>query len=83
MRTTLDLEAPVLRDLKRLSEREGKSLGRVASELLAVALASRGDRTAAAPVFAWRTADMGQPRVDLADRDAVLDAMDAHDRGTT
>ena len=35
MRTTIDLDPGVLRDLKARARREGKSLGRVASELLA------------------------------------------------
>ena len=39
MRTTLDLDAPVLNGLKRLQQREGQSLGRLASDLLATALA--------------------------------------------
>ena len=42
MRTTLDLDPGVLRDLKARARREGRSLGRVASELLAAELA--GDR---------------------------------------
>ena len=38
MRTTLDIDDPVLKDLKRLQQRQGKSLGRLASDLLALAL---------------------------------------------
>jgi predicted nucleic acid-binding protein len=37
-RTTVDIDAPVLRDLKRLQKQEGKSLGRLVSDLLAQAL---------------------------------------------
>src|SRR5437879_2638424 len=37
-RTTLDLDFSVLRELRRRGDQEGKSMGRVASELLAVAL---------------------------------------------
>jgi hypothetical protein len=78
MRTTLDIDAPVLRDLKRLQDREGQSLGRLASDLLAQALAERRRPTAAAKPFRWATSNMGV-RVDLADSGAVLDAMDAAD----
>ena len=76
MRTAIDIDDPVLRDLKELQKREGKSLGRLASELLAVALAERAkvDRSATTE-FRWISGDMGA-RVDLGDRDAVLDAMD-------
>lgn len=39
MRTTIDIDDPVLKDLKRLQKRQGKSLGRLVSDLLAQALA--------------------------------------------
>lgn len=38
MRTTLDIDEPVLRELKQLQTKEGKSLGRLVSNLLARAL---------------------------------------------
>ena len=38
MRTTLDIDDPVLRELKQLQTKEGKSLGRLVSDLLARAL---------------------------------------------
>lgn len=53
----------------------GEPLGRLVSELLARQLAERGRRPAPAPRFAWTSRPMGA-RVDLSDRDAVLDAMD-------
>lgn len=74
MRTTIDIDDPVLKELKRLRRREGKSLGRLASDLLAKALAELPrEREAAAPQ--WISQSMGA-RVDLCDRDALLDAMD-------
>jgi hypothetical protein len=77
MRTTLDIDAPILKDLKRLQRREGKSLGRLVSDLLAVALAASRQRGSepAAPVFKWIARPM-HARVDLADQHALLDAMD-------
>jgi hypothetical protein len=75
MRTTLDIDDPILRDLKALQAREGKSLGRLVSDLLAQALAASGDLPTEAREFRWFSRAMGA-RVDLADRDAVLDAMD-------
>ncbi|MCI0365540.1 MAG: hypothetical protein L0219_16885 [Phycisphaerales bacterium] len=75
MRTTLDIDEPVLRELKRRQRAEGKSLGKVASELLARALAEPG--AAKAPTkFAWIAQAMGA-RVDLADKEALYQAMDA------
>ena len=38
MRTTVDIDDPVLKDLKKLQKREGKSLGRLISDLLAQAI---------------------------------------------
>jgi hypothetical protein len=76
MRTTIDIDEPILKDLKRLQRREGKSLGRLVSDLLALALASqrRGSQPAA-PNFQWIARSM-RARVDLADKHALLDAMD-------
>jgi hypothetical protein len=75
MRTTIDIDDPILKELKRLQRRERKSLGRLVSDLLAQSLAdARKDRPAAAQ-FEWTAKPMGA-RVDLADKHAVLDAMD-------
>lgn len=81
MRTTIDIDDPILKEVKRLQRREGKSLGRLVSDLLAQSLAA--SRTAAGtldvPAFEWVARPMGA-RLDLADKNALLDAMD--DRGT-
>lgn len=74
-RTTLDIDATVLRELKRRQQREGKSLGQLASELLAVSLAADPPTDAPAPL-AWTTRSMGS-RVDLDDKDALDAALDA------
>lgn len=75
MRTTLDIDDPILKDLKRLQRREGKSLGRLVSDLLAQALADSKQTPTAAREFCWISRPMGAP-IDLNDRDALLDAMD-------
>lgn len=75
MRTTIDIDAPVLRDLKRLQDQQGQSLGRLASDLLAKALAEHRKPAAQSPKFRWVSKPMGA-LVDLGDRDALLDAMD-------
>ena len=74
-RTTLDLDGSVLRELRRRGEREHKSMGVVASELLAGALADSEPAPEEAD-FRWTTADLGTPRVDLEDSDALLDTLD-------
>jgi plasmid stability protein len=73
-RTTLNLDASVLRALKRRAAEEGKPLGAVISEIVAPALT--GDRgTAKPPRFRWHTARMGPPKIDLEDKEAVRKAL--------
>ena len=74
MRTTIDIDDPILKDLKRLQRQEGKSLGRLVSDLLARALATER-RTSPPPAFRWLAKPM-RARVDLADQHALLDVMD-------
>jgi hypothetical protein len=74
MRTTLDIDAPILREVKALQEREGRSMGAVVSELLSEALARRRS-TCARPLFRWISRDMNA-LVDLSDREAVYAALD-------
>ncbi|HYM60659.1 MAG TPA: antitoxin [Thermoanaerobaculia bacterium] len=73
-RTTLDIEEPILDELKRLQEREGSSLGKLASSLLAEALAARKKPASARP-FHWIARPI-QPRVSLEDKDAVWAILD-------
>jgi hypothetical protein len=75
MRTTIDLESPVLEELKRVQLEEGVSLGKLASRLLADALAFRRQKAAKPVNFAWNTGRMGAV-VDLADKDAVYRVLD-------
>lgn len=73
-RTTIDLDPTVLRELRRRGAREGKSMGQVASELLARAVAT--DRDLPAPAFEWTSARLGRPLVDLEDEEAVRRVLD-------
>ena len=50
-------------------------MGRVASELLAGALAESG-RPARPTAFTWKSADLGTPRLDLEDKDALHRILD-------
>jgi hypothetical protein len=77
MRTTIDIDDPILKEIKRLQQREGKSLGRLVSDLLAQSLASSRRQADETPEFAWVSRPM-RARVDLADKDALLDTMDQH-----
>jgi hypothetical protein len=71
-RTTVDLDASVLRELKERQRREKKPLGQLISELVAKAIDSEPD---SASSFAWVTKDL-RPRVDLEDKDAVWSILD-------
>lgn len=67
MRTTLDIDACILRELNRTQKKEGTSLGRLVSNLLAQALkADAASDTVFPPV--WITKPMGA-RVDLSDKE--------------
>ena len=71
-RTTIDIDAAVLRELDRRKRREGKTLGRLVSELLASALARSGEESRP---FVWESKPM-KARVDLEDKEAVRRALD-------
>jgi hypothetical protein len=73
-RTTLDLDASVLEQLRRRATSERKSMGQVASERLALGL--RGDEPKKLAPLRWPSTRMGTPKVDLEDKDALWSALD-------
>ena len=73
-RTTIDIDAAVMRELKRRQRLEGKALGRLVSELLATAL-EQPEAEPPRPI-AWTTKSMGA-LVDLEDKEALRRALDA------
>ena len=78
MRTTLDIDTPVLEELKRLqaSQKESrKSLGKLVSELLTEALARRHEEVAEGVGFEWIRKTM-QARIELEDKDAIYAELD-------
>lgn len=70
----MDLEKPVLDGLKSLQKKEKIPLGKIASRLLADAL-KRETTGSPKTEFTWKTGSMGA-RVDLADKEAVMRAME-------
>ena len=74
-RTTLILEDGCMDGVRELASREGRQISEVVNELLAEGLARR------APVevkpFRLPTFSMGRARVNLADRDALEQAMES------
>ena len=75
MRTTVDIDDPVLKDLKKIQQKEGKSLGRLISDLLAQALGERKSAKSPSGAPRWISKAMGA-RFDLADREALYAAME-------
>jgi len=74
MRTTLNIDDPVLREVKAIQEKEDRSMGAIVSELLAEALARRRS-SRARPPFRWNAQDM-KSLVDLSDKEVVYAALD-------
>ena len=75
-RTTIDLDPTILRELKARQRREGKTLGRLVSELLSTAMQPEGDKPRPPALLAWSSRPM-RALVDLDDPEAVRRALDA------
>ncbi len=76
-RTTIDIEGPILREIKGLQKKEGRSLGKIISELLAEGLAQRRSGRAT-PRLHWISRSM-QALIDLSDKEALFEALDKDD----
>jgi hypothetical protein len=78
VRTTLDIDDPLLERLKRLAERRQVSLGRLASELIARGMKEPpAGEEAAGGRFRWPPVALGQPRIPLDDKERLWAALDA------
>jgi hypothetical protein len=75
MRTTVDIDDPILKEVKSLGKKEGKSLGRIVSDLLARGLRTRDIAGKERKARRWITRPMAS-RVELADKEAVYAAME-------
>jgi hypothetical protein len=75
-RTTLNLDPSVIGELRQRSKRERKSIGELASQLLARGLREGEGREAEPPPFSWVSRDLGRPAVDLGDKEALNALLD-------
>lgn len=75
-RTTFDLDLSVLAELRRRAAHEGKSMGQLASELLAQQLAVE-DPDCGSRELQWTSRGLGVPRVDLEDKEALHALLDS------
>jgi hypothetical protein len=74
-RTTLNIDTPVLDELRQLQTKTQKSLGRLVSDLLNQALAVQRKCENVSPTLEWISKPMGS-RLDLEDKEAVLAVLD-------
>jgi hypothetical protein len=77
-RTTLDLDSSVLAQLRHRARIEGKSMGRLASERLAVSL--EDETLVEGRPLQWPTLNMGNPKLDLRDKDGLWRVLDGDTR---
>src|ERR1700687_4994982 len=77
MRPPINPDATVVKELKRRSKGAGKSMGQLASELLATSLREQTGRPRSPDGLAWIAKDLGRPLVDLEDKEAVRALFDA------
>jgi hypothetical protein len=75
VRTTLDLDQPVLDGLKALQKRENRSLSQLASQLLAEGLARYGKKEISSPIFQWKSQPM-EALIDLTDKETLYRVLD-------
>ncbi len=76
-RTTIDIETPILREIRRLSKERNISMGELVSSLLAEAIARQKGGERGRP-FRWATQPM-RPLLDLADKEALYAALEEKD----
>ncbi|MEI6416187.1 MAG: hypothetical protein WCO92_00525 [Verrucomicrobiota bacterium] len=78
MRTTVDIELPILKELKSFSKQHNFSLGKAVTSLLAEALSADKAKTKkkSPPKFKWYSRDMGPAKIDLLDKDALYRILD-------
>jgi hypothetical protein len=73
-RTTLDIDASVLRELRRRQRQEKKTLGQIVSELLARAIAEGPSADEVRPLK-WTSKDLGL-KIDLEDKETLWRILD-------
>ena len=73
-RTTIDIDDPILNEIKAIQKKEGRSMGKIVSQLLAEALNNQKS-SAKQPKFTWISRPM-RSLVDLSDKDEVYRILD-------
>jgi hypothetical protein len=73
-RTTIDIDDPILNEIRAIQKREGRSMGKIVSQLLAEAL-SEQKTSVKQTKFKWVSRPM-RSLVDLSDKDEVYRILD-------
>jgi hypothetical protein len=77
-RTTINIDDPILKEIKDLQKKEGRAMGKIVSQLLSEALARR-KTPGEAPKLTWVSRPM-HARLDLADKDAIYAVLDRDEK---
>jgi hypothetical protein len=73
-RTTIDIDDPILNEIRAIQKKEGRSMGKVVSQLLAEALIKQKN-LANTPKFEWISRPM-RSHIDLTDKEEVYRILD-------
>lgn len=74
IRTTIDIDDPILNEIRAIQKREGRSMGKIVSQLLAEAL-NEQKTSVKQTKFKWVSRPM-RSLVDLSDKDEVYRILD-------
>jgi hypothetical protein len=77
-RTTINIDDPILKEIKGLQKKEGRAIGKIVSQLLTEALAQR-KTPGEVPKLKWISHPM-HARLDLADKDAIYAILDRDEK---
>jgi hypothetical protein len=73
-RTTIDIDDPILNEIRAIQKKEGRSMGKIVSQLLAEALVKQKS-SSKAPGIKWISRPM-RSYLDLSDKDEVYRILD-------
>ena len=76
MRTTLVIPDTIYRRAKRAAKQQGKTLPEFFAESVQVQLAREKKPAKKSRVYRIKPVEMGQPKIDVNDRDALFRAME-------
>ena len=77
-RTTINIDDPILKEIKGLQKKEGRAISKIISQLLAEALAHRKSPKEK-PKLEWVSCPM-RSLVDLSDKDAIYSILDRDEK---